>query len=62
MKDEIEVYEDGGGKWRWRAVAKNGEITATSGESFDSRGNAERAADRFRDLRDAPGTEPEERP
>ena len=46
-QDTFEVYEDKAGKWRWRARAANGAITATSGESFDSRGNAARAALRF---------------
>lgn len=33
------------GKWRWRVRApRNGKIVATSGENFDSSGNAKRAA------------------
>lgn len=40
----IEVYPDGAEKWRWRAIAKNGKVTAVSGESFDSAGNARKAA------------------
>ena len=38
-----EVYADKAGLYRWRTRAKNGRITATSGESFASRGNALRA-------------------
>jgi uncharacterized protein YegP (UPF0339 family) len=40
----IEVYEDFGSRYRWRAKGKNGRITAVSGESFASKGNARRAA------------------
>ena len=40
----VEIYEDAGGGHRWRAKAQNGRIIADSGEGYDSRGNAERAA------------------
>lgn len=40
----LEAYEDLGGKWRWRLLAGNGRIIASSGESFDSHANALRAA------------------
>lgn len=39
----VEPYEDEGGKWRWRVKARNGKKVAVSGESFDSKGNCERA-------------------
>ena len=39
----FEVYEDKGGKYRWRAV-RNGKIVASSGEAFASKSNANRAA------------------
>ncbi len=39
----FETYPDKGGRYRWRARAKNGQITAVSGESFASHGNAKRA-------------------
>lgn len=42
----IEIYPDEGGRYRWRARAKNGKVTAVSGESFDSKGNAKKAAKR----------------
>lgn len=32
------------GKWRWRALARNNRIVSSSGENFDSRRNATRAA------------------
>lgn len=40
----VQAYEDEGGKWRWRKLAGNGSIVASSGESFSSRQHAERAA------------------
>jgi uncharacterized protein YegP (UPF0339 family) len=42
----IETYPDTGGRYRWRAKSKNGKVTAVSGESFASAGNAARAANR----------------
>jgi len=47
MRPKIEVYPDTAGRYRWRIVAANGQITASSGESFDSKGNAKRAARAF---------------
>lgn len=40
----FEVYPDTSKSYRWRTRAKNGQITAVSGESFASRRNARRAA------------------
>lgn len=40
----FEVYEDRGGKWRWRVLAVNGATVGASGEAFHSEGNALRAA------------------
>ena len=39
------IYTDSSGKYRWRLVAGNGQTVASSGESFDSRANARRAAE-----------------
>jgi uncharacterized protein YegP (UPF0339 family) len=39
----FEVYEDAVGSYRWRLVAQNGQIVASSGEDFYSRNNAIRA-------------------
>jgi uncharacterized protein YegP (UPF0339 family) len=39
------VFPDSGGSFRWHAKAGNGEIVATSRESFYDRSNAQRAAD-----------------
>ena len=41
------IYPDKAGKWRWRAVAKNGRKVAVSGESFASKSNAKNAALKF---------------
>ncbi|NHN40779.1 DUF1508 domain-containing protein [Halorubellus sp. JP-L1] len=45
----IEVYEDVVGEYRWRLVARNGNILGDSGEGYASRSNARRAADRFQE-------------
>jgi uncharacterized protein YegP (UPF0339 family) len=42
---KFEIYEDTSGNYRWRLKAGNGQKVATSGESFDSRSNAKRAAE-----------------
>ena len=42
-----EIYKDRKREWRWRAIAGNGQTTATSHQSFYSKGNAGRAAERF---------------
>lgn len=41
MVARFEVFEDKKGKWRWRLVAGNGEIVASS-EAYDSAHNARR--------------------
>lgn len=41
---KFEIYKDKAGYFRWRLKASNGEKVASSGESFASRANAERAA------------------
>lgn len=45
---QFEVYKDSGGNWRWRLVADNGKITASSGESFYSKQSAIDAAERVK--------------
>jgi uncharacterized protein YegP (UPF0339 family) len=44
----FEVYEDGGGKYRWRAWRSSDKVAA-SGEPFASKSNADRAAANVRD-------------
>lgn len=47
IKRTFLVYPDTSGKWRWKLIAKsNGKIVSNSAESFDSAGNAMRAAKR----------------
>ncbi len=52
----LEVFQGLDG-WRWRLRARNGKLIATSGEAFDSRGNARRAARRMSKLTGVPVTE-----
>lgn len=42
---KFEIYADVSGKYRWRLKDGNGQKVASSGESFDSRSNAKRAAE-----------------
>ena len=32
--DRVEIYKDSKGEWRWRLLASNGQIIATSGEGY----------------------------
>lgn len=41
-KPRFELYTDGAGEWRWRLVATNEEIIATSGEGYVSKQGAKR--------------------
>ena len=41
-KPRFELYPDGAGEWRWRLVATNEEIIATSGEGYVSKQGAKR--------------------
>jgi uncharacterized protein YegP (UPF0339 family) len=45
----VEVYEDMGGRWRWRAVAKNGRTVADCGGSYSRRSSVRRALGRLVD-------------
>lgn len=38
-----EYYCDADGEWRWRLRARNGHITADSGEGYSSESNVRRA-------------------
>jgi len=42
---KFHIYADSAGNYRWRLVASNGQTVASSGESFDSKSNARRAAE-----------------
>jgi uncharacterized protein YegP (UPF0339 family) len=39
-----EVYREAAGSWRWRAIAPNGRVVASSSESFSAMAGAERAS------------------
>ncbi len=32
--DEVQLYKDDAGEWRWRRKSENGRIIATSGEGY----------------------------
>jgi uncharacterized protein YegP (UPF0339 family) len=49
MSWKFEIYPDAGEKYRWRLVASNGQNVASSGESFDSKSNARRAAENVKE-------------
>lgn len=40
----IEIFVDGAGEFRWRAVAGNGEVVADSAEGYRHRGDCEYGA------------------
>ena len=48
MPMSFEVYDDGGGKARWRLRSTNGQTIAAAGEAFATRSNAKRAAAAFK--------------
>ncbi len=39
------IYKDEAGRYRWRLVSPNGQITASSGQHFGSHYDARRAAE-----------------
>ena len=44
-RGRFQIYADAAGKYRWRLKDGDGEKVASSGESFDSKVNARRAAE-----------------
>jgi uncharacterized protein len=48
-KAKFEIYEDKADEYRWRLIDGNGKKVASSGESFDSKSNAKRAAQNVKD-------------
>lgn len=50
---QLDAYEDLVGKWRWRLLGSDGQVVATSGESFDSHWHALRAAENVRGVASA---------
>ena len=57
--NRFEAFEDLSDKWRWRLIAANGRVVATSGESFDSHTDALRAAATVRNLASTSAVESE---
>lgn len=49
LPDPSEIYPDTAGNYRWRLKSSNGQIVASSGEAYDSKSNATRAAENVRD-------------
>lgn len=43
----FKAYVDAQGKWRWRMVARNGRITADSGEGYSCKRSLARAIQTF---------------
>lgn len=60
VADKTVVYQDAAGEWRWKRVAGNGRIVASSGESFTRLADAERAASRAFMGPDEPDDEPDD--
>jgi uncharacterized protein len=54
MAWKFEVYPDSSSSYRWRLKAENGQVVASSGESFDSKRNAKTAAENARPTPGAP--------
>ena len=48
MPMTIEVYEDSGGKSRWRLKSSNGQTIASAGQAYATASNARRAAAAFK--------------
>ena len=43
---KVQVYRDAAGEWRWRKIASNGQVIATSGEGYVNWSHAEEMARR----------------
>lgn len=56
-RDKTIIFQDKAGEWRWKRVAGNGEIIATSGEGYTRLSDAERAASRAFMAPDGPDDE-----
>lgn len=44
---QFQYYEDAGGDWRWRLVARNNRVVADGGEGYYDLANAQRAVRSF---------------
>jgi len=43
MSGRFKLYEDNLGQWRWKFVAKNGEVIAVSSESYAEKRDAKKS-------------------
>lgn len=50
---DIDIYRDDNGEFRWRLVARNGEVVAASSEGFTRKWSAKRNAKAVRRRLDA---------
>ncbi len=50
----FELYRDGGGQWRWRLRAQNGNVIADSAEGYVHRTDCERGIAIVKDSASAP--------
>lgn len=50
----IEVYLDGGGRWRWRAIARNGRVVDASEQGYSSKYYARDKAQHYSDTNGNP--------
>jgi len=48
MPWKFRIYQDQADEWRWTLVAGNGRTVGDSGEGYDSKSNARRAAENAR--------------
>ena len=53
MAAKFEVYKDAKGEYRWRLKSANGQVIATGGEGYTSKGGAENGIAAVQ--KDAPG-------
>ena len=58
MAAKFELYKDAKGEYRWRLKSANGQVIATGGEGYESKGGAENGIAAVK--RDAPGAPVEE--
>jgi uncharacterized protein YegP (UPF0339 family) len=50
---KFEVYQDKKGEWRWRLKHANGNILATSSESYKAKADALKCVDNVKNSKDA---------
>lgn len=53
-----ELYKDAAHEWRWRAIAVNGNVVATSGEGYKNKGDCEAMVDQLKGIQAKPKAKP----